>query len=181
MAMRSILAILGRVVVTVLLVGAVAAAAYAVGHATRKDPGHLDRVLAASSKPKAPAHAAPASRRGAPKHRHAAGPRRPVDRRRVVVAVLNATTAPGVARTASDTLTAAGFARGAVTNDGRTRSATKVLYAPGNRDGALDVAKVLRIGGGAVRSIDGATRALAGTGAAVVVSVGSDRAQPPGR
>jgi hypothetical protein len=183
--MRTILAFLGRLVGAALLVGAVSGAAYAVGHATRKDPGHLDRALASSSKPRAAAGATPAStpapRRGAAKRHHAAAPRRPVDRGRIVVAVLNATTTPGVARTASDALTAAGFARGSVTNDGRTRSATKVLYAPGNRDGALAAAKVLRLRGGAVRSIDAATRALAGSGAGVVVSVGADRAQSPGR
>ncbi|MEA2250868.1 MAG: hypothetical protein QOG70_1110 [Solirubrobacteraceae bacterium] len=181
--MRTILAFLGRLVGAALLVGAVSGAAYAVGHATRMDPGHLDRALASSSGPRAAARAtpAPSPRRGAAERRRAAAPRRAVDRGSVVVAVLNATTTPGVARTASDALTAAGFARGTVTNDGRTRSATRVLYAPGNRDGALAAAKVLRLRGGAVRSIDAATRALVGTGAGVVVSIGADRAQPPGR
>lgn len=175
------MAILGRVVAAALLVGAVSAAAYAVGHATRKDAGNLDRVLASSSQRKAGGHAAPAARRRASKHRHASRPRRPVKRGRTVVAVLNATTAPGLARGVADKLTAAGFARGAVTNDGRTRSATKVLYAPGKRGDALDVAKVLRIRRGEVSSIDGATRALAGERATVVVSIGADRAQSPSR
>lgn len=171
-----------RILGLVVLVGAVSASAYAVGYATRGDHRDLEKALVASRRPTAPAKAhsrrssatdrTPASKR----HREERS-REKVDRSSVVVAVLNATTTSGLARSASAKLTAAGFAPGFVGNDARVRAATAVLYARGDRDQALDVAKVAHAKRDAVRAMDPQTRALVGADAKVVVAVGSDRAK----
>jgi predicted metalloprotease len=102
-----------------------------------------------------------------------------VNRSQVTVAVLNGTTFTGLARGASDKLTKAGFAQGVVTNDttNQTRSATAVFYADGQRNAALEVAKIVGIARDAVRRIDANTRRVAGEDAEVVVSVGADQAR----
>jgi hypothetical protein len=102
-----------------------------------------------------------------------------VNRGSVTVAVLNGTTFTGLARSASDKLTKAGFQQGVVTNDttNQTRSATAVFYADGQKDAALEVAKIVGIPRDAVQRLDSNTRGVAGEDADVVVSVGADQAR----
>ena len=102
-----------------------------------------------------------------------------VNRGQVTVAVLNGTTFTGLARSASDKLTKAGFKQGVVTNDttNQTRSATAVFYAPNQRNAALEVAKTVGIPRDAVQKLDAGTRSVAGEDADVVVSVGADQAR----
>jgi hypothetical protein len=179
-----------RLVGLVLLVGAVSASAYAVGHATRSNDRDLEKVLAASSRKSQPAGArvsrASRARSGSGQHRRKTGasknaakntPRQKVDRGSIVVAVLNATTASGLARGAADKVTAAGFAPGLVSNDPKVRATTSVFYVPGNRSAALEVAKVVAVKQDAVRPVDPRTHSLVGADAKVVVTVGTDRAQ----
>jgi hypothetical protein len=92
--------------------------------------------------------------------------------------VLNGTTFTGLARSASDKLTRAGFKPGVVTNDttNQTRSATALFYAEGQRRAALDVARLIGIGRDAVQPLDRNTSTIAGD-ADVVVSVGADQAR----
>ena len=82
--------------------------------------------------------------------------------------VLNGTTFTGLSRSASDKLTKAGFRQGVVTNDttNQTRSATAVFYADGQRNAALDVAKIVGIPRDAVQRLDSNTRGVAGEDAA---------------
>jgi hypothetical protein len=177
-----------RLVGVLLLVGVVSASAYAVGHATRKEPSDLEKILVASQhQSSAPAarptrkHESSAKRRRSTRRasRHAANKSHApkLDRSSVVVAVLNATTVSGLARSVADQLAAAGFARGTVSDDSLPRTATTVFYAPGNRRPALQVAKVAKVGRRAVRPMDPRTRSLVGTDTKVVVTVGSDRAR----
>ena len=102
-----------------------------------------------------------------------------VDRGKVTVAVLNGTTFTGLARSASDKLTRAGFKPGTVTNDttNQSRSATAVFYADNQKNAALEVAKLIGVGRDAVQQIDANTRAVAGQDADVVVSLGADQAR----
>jgi hypothetical protein len=102
-----------------------------------------------------------------------------VDRGKVTVAVLNGTTFTGLARSASDKLTKAGFKPGTVTNDttNQSRSATAVFYADNQKNAALEVAKLIGIARDAVQPLDATTRAVAGQDADVVVSVGADQAR----
>jgi hypothetical protein len=102
-----------------------------------------------------------------------------VNRGQVTVAVLNGTTFTGLARSASDKLTKAGFKQGVVTNDttNQTRSATAIFYADNQKNAALEVAKIVGIGRDAVQKIDAQTRGVAGEDAEVVVSVGADQAR----
>jgi hypothetical protein len=102
-----------------------------------------------------------------------------VDRGKVRVAVLNGTTFTGLARSASDKLTKAGFQPGTVTNDttNQSRSATAVFYGDNQKNAALEVAKLIGIGRDAVQPLDANTRAVAGQDADVVVSVGADQAR----
>src|SRR4051794_25343479 len=102
-----------------------------------------------------------------------------VNRGKVRVAVLNGTTFTGLARSASDKLTKAGFQPGTVTNDttNQQRSATAVFYADGQKNAALEVAKIIGIGRDAVQQLDANTRGVAGQDADVVVSVGADQAR----
>jgi hypothetical protein len=102
-----------------------------------------------------------------------------VDRAKVRVAVLNGTTFTGLARSASDKLTKAGFQPGTVTNDttNQQRSATAVFYADNQKNAALEVAKIIGIGRDAVQPLDANTRGVAGQDADVVVSVGADQAR----
>jgi hypothetical protein len=102
-----------------------------------------------------------------------------VDRGKVTVAVLNGTTFTGLARSASDKLTKAGFKPGTVTNDttNQSRSATAVFYADNQKNAALEVAKLIGIPRDAIQPLDANTRAVAGPDADVVVSVGADQAR----
>jgi hypothetical protein len=102
-----------------------------------------------------------------------------VNRGQVTVAVLNGTTFTGLARSASDKLTKAGFQQGVVTNDttNQTRSATAIFYGDGQRNAAIEVAKIVGIGRDAVQKLDANTRGVAGEDADVVVSVGADQAR----
>jgi LytR cell envelope-related transcriptional attenuator len=170
-----------RILGLVALVGAVSASAYAVGYAMRGDHRDLEKALVASRRPAAPAkphssRSSPTDRKPASKRHREERSRGSVDRGRVVVAVLNATATSGLARSASAKLTAAGFSPGFVGNDARVRETTAVLYARGDRDQALEVAKVARVKRKAVRAMDPGTRALVGADAQVVVAVGSDQA-----
>jgi hypothetical protein len=101
----------------------------------------------------------------------------PVTRGNVTVAVLNGTTTPGLAGTVATQLERGGFKRGQVTNAAdQQRTATTIQYAPGQRQPAEEVASILKIPRIAV--LDANTQAIAGPDAQVVVTVGSDRAQP---
>jgi hypothetical protein len=185
--------ILLRLVGTMLVVALAAATAYGIGHVTKKDPSDLERALASRSQSDAarnlsrpsrrrastPAgHRRPASssvtqHRSRQRARHAATPA--VDRSSITVAVINGTTVTGLARDAADKLTAAGFTPGTVGNDTTTQAhpGSAVLYAPGNRAAALDVAKVVKMGRGAVRPIDAQARLPAIGPADVVVMLGT--------
>src|SRR3954469_23950205 len=102
-----------------------------------------------------------------------------VNRGKVRVAVLNGTTFTGLARSASDKLTKAGFQPGTVTNDttNQQRWAAAVFYADGQKNAALEVAKIIGTGRDAVQQLDANTRGVAGQDADVVVSVGADQAR----
>jgi hypothetical protein len=180
-----------RLLGVALLVATVSASAYAVGRATRNDHQDLEKALAASSNGSHPTEVRP-SRSSAAQRPSTPWYRSPqvndtratqqvaatkVDRDSVAVVVLNATTATGLARRASDALTARGFAPGFVGNDTRLRMTTAVSYAAGNRRSALEVAKVLRVKHDVVRPMDATTRSLAGADARVVLTLGSDRAR----
>jgi LytR cell envelope-related transcriptional attenuator len=56
------------------------------------------------------------------------------------VAVLNASTIPGVARAAAERLVRAGYTPGTVTNEPPSRQLSLVLYAPGARPAAVAIA-----------------------------------------
>jgi hypothetical protein len=100
----------------------------------------------------------------------------PVDRGNVVVSVLNGTTVPGLAAQVADEIQRGGFKRGAVTNAGTQQEATTtVLYAPGQKAAAQEVASLIKIK--KVQPLDANTQVVAGPDAAVVVTVGADRTQ----
>jgi hypothetical protein len=93
-----------------------------------------------------------------------------------LVAVLNGTARPGLARGVATRLQKAHFAMGNVTNaSDRFHSATLALYAPGHRAQAVNAALALGLSGAAVQPVDSGSRALAGPGAEVVVVVGADQ------
>jgi hypothetical protein len=99
-----------------------------------------------------------------------------VQRGTTTVAVLNGTTTPGLAATVSDQLSRGGFKRGNVTNAAdQQQSQTAVLYAPGFKSAADEVASLLKLR--SVQPIDPGTQAIAGSDAQVVVTVGTDRTQ----
>lgn len=98
----------------------------------------------------------------------------PVNRGDVTVAVLNGTTAPGLAQTVLDQVVASGFQDGgADTNADQQVQRTTVYFGPGQQAAAKDVAKQLKVSG--VRRLDAGTQAIAGADAGVVVVVGADR------
>jgi hypothetical protein len=99
-----------------------------------------------------------------------------VQRGSTTVAVLNGTTTPGLAATVSDQLSRGGFKRGNVTNAAdQQQSATGVLYAPGFKAAADEIASLLKLK--SVKPIDPGTQAIAGSESQVVVTVGTDRTQ----
>lgn len=99
----------------------------------------------------------------------------------VRVAVLNASTVPGLARGVANRLQNVGFKIGTVTNAAdQSRTATYVAYAPGGRGEAQLVATKLGVRA-ALQPLTAALRAVAGRDALVVVLVGSDQNAPRGR
>lgn len=96
-----------------------------------------------------------------------------IDPASVTVAVLNGTTVDGLAADVGDTLTAEGYQLGTVTNGAdQARAESVVLFAPGARPEAEDVARRLNIG--QREPIDAESQDLAGD-ASVVVVTGADR------
>jgi hypothetical protein len=99
-----------------------------------------------------------------------------VQRGNITVAVLNGTTTPGLAATVSDQLSRGGFKRGNVTNAAdQQQSTTAVLYAPGFKSAADEIAQLLKLK--SVQPIDPGTQAIAGSEAQIAVMVGTDRTQ----
>jgi hypothetical protein len=99
-----------------------------------------------------------------------------VDPSEVDVAVLNGTTAEGLAGLVADDVEAGGFSvlEGGITNARSTFDQTVVMFAPGNERAANKVAKDLGVT--AVQQIDGETRrAVADLDPDVVVIAGADR------
>src|SRR5690606_17224972 len=97
-------------------------------------------------------------------------------RSQTTVAVLNGTTIPGLARGVANKIQQDGFRIGNVTNAAdQTRSATLVLFAPGRRAQALDVARSIGLSSDVVEPLDSGNRVIAGESAAVVVVVGADQ------
>jgi hypothetical protein len=93
----------------------------------------------------------------------------------IEVAVLNTTTADGIAGRIASDIEDAGFTRGQVGNIQRETDQTIVMYAEGQKRGATRVAREL--GDVAVQPIDREVQAAAG-GADVVVILGQDRVAP---
>jgi hypothetical protein len=102
--------------------------------------------------------------------KHRAPAVRPAD---VTVAVLNATTVPGLAASLRDRLAAAGFGGGTINDFADQLTASVVQYAPGHRDEAGAVGRKLRIS--RLEPVAADARALAGA-APVVVIAGADQA-----
>ncbi len=98
-----------------------------------------------------------------------------VDPSQVTVAVLNGTTTSGLAADLGKAVEAEGYRVGTVTNGAdQARAESVVLFAPGARREAQDVARSLSIG--QREPIDAASQELAGD-ASVVVVTGADRIQ----
>jgi hypothetical protein len=96
------------------------------------------------------------------------------------VAVLNATTVPGLARGVANRLQNTKFKIGNVTNAAtQGRSATLVEFAPGHRAEADAVAKTIDVSPHAIRPLSTGSKTIAGDQAAVVVLVGSDQNAGP--
>ena len=98
---------------------------------------------------------------------------------RLTLAVLNATTTTGLARSVADELTSLGYDEPiVVTNDptDQTRALTAVYYEVGHRDDALGVADCLKLAPTRVHPMAPEERALADR-AVVAVFVGADRAR----
>jgi len=100
---------------------------------------------------------------------------------RQTVAVLNATTAPGLARGVANRLADAHVRIGNVTNAAdQTRSTTCVLYAPGHEQAARRVAALLDLRPDAVVGpVTAEQRVIAGDAATVIVLVGADQNTAP--
>jgi len=99
-----------------------------------------------------------------------------LNRSSVTVAVLNGTTTPGLAKQVSDQLVRGGFKGGSTANAATQQLfQTQVAYASGQRQAAVEIARLLGPPSAFVTPIDAGTRALA-PAANVVVTVGTDRA-----
>jgi hypothetical protein len=97
-----------------------------------------------------------------------------------VVAVLNGTAVPNLARGVATRLQNTKYKIGNVTNaSDQTHSATLVQYAPGHLAEAQSVAKAIDVGRDAIQQIDSANRTIAGSQASVVVIVGADQNVSP--
>ena len=152
---------------TIVFAGAVAAAAVVV-----------IAVLALSSPSPQPAASPPAHRAPTKPPDRTAIPAALVHRARVPLAVLNGTTVTGLARSAADRLTSAGYNEpNVVTNDttNQHRSTTAIFYEAGSSKAAFDVAAILGVRS-LIRPMDANARAL-GDRAAVVVFMGQDKAK----
>jgi hypothetical protein len=96
---------------------------------------------------------------------------------KITVAVLNATSIPGLAAQVGDRVDAEGFTLGTVSNASQgsgQRANSVAMYAPGHASDARRVAK--RLGIRNIARVDPNTRAIAGD-ASVVVIVGTDKTQ----
>ena len=93
----------------------------------------------------------------------------------IEVAVLNTTTASGIAGRVASEIEDAGYVRGQVGNIERETDQTIVMYAPDQKRAANRVAKEL--GDVAIQEIDREVQAAAG-GADVVIILGQDRVAP---
>jgi hypothetical protein len=126
-------------------------------------------------------HGTPAARPAVPAATTPLSPRSRDLLTRQTVAVLNATTAPGLARGVANRLQDAGVRIGTVTNAAtQDRASTCVLYAPGHEQAARRVAALLDLLPDAVvGAATAADRAVAGHGATVVVLVGADQNTSP--
>ncbi len=101
------------------------------------------------------------------------GGRPAIDPSQVTVAVLNGTTVTGLAADVGDSVEAAGYQLGNVTNSlDQERAESVVFYAPGAEAEAKQVGESLKIS--QREEIDPDTQALAGD-ASIVVVVGADR------
>jgi hypothetical protein len=144
---------------------AVAAAAAVVALTVGLATPEAERASTGVATTPAPAGSAPAP---------ATAPVAPPSKFPVVVAVLNATREPGVARTEADRLAKAGYKIGVVTDArGGQRKRSVVYYAPAARPSALVIARRERIP--RVDAIGPAIRHAVGSDANVVVVVGADR------
>jgi LytR cell envelope-related transcriptional attenuator len=101
-----------------------------------------------------------------------------INRASITVAVLNGTTVTGLARQASDKVTAKGYREGVVTNDttDQQRPLTQIFYEPAGKAAAADVAKILGVKAVNVKPMDANAR-VAADRAQVAVFVGTDKAQ----
>ena len=99
------------------------------------------------------------------------------------VAVLNATTVPGLARGVANRLQNAGERIGNVTNaSDQTRRSTTIEYKAGHRADALRIARDIDVRPEAVSGVRHVRSVLvAGTEADVIVTVGSDQSTAPHR
>jgi hypothetical protein len=94
------------------------------------------------------------------------------------VAVLNGTTITGLAAKAADQLTSAGYPIGTKTDAAdQAQQTSQVAYATGFKTSARKIAQILGISSRQVVPIDPSTRAVAGSNADVVVTMGADKAQ----
>jgi hypothetical protein len=97
-----------------------------------------------------------------------------------VVAVLNGTAVPNLARGVATRLQNTKYKIGNVTNaSDQTHSATLVQYAPGHLAEAQSVAKAIDVARDAIQQLDSANRTIAGSQASVVVIVGADQNVSP--
>jgi hypothetical protein len=97
-----------------------------------------------------------------------------------VVAVLNGTTVPGLARGVATRLQNTKFKIGNVTNAAtQDRSATLVEFAHGHRAEADAVAKAIEVGRDSIQELSPGSKTIAGDQATVVVTVGSDQNTSP--
>ena len=101
-----------------------------------------------------------------------------INRASITVSVLNGTTVTGLARQASDKVSAKGYRPGVVTNDttDQQRPVTQIFYEPAGKAAALDVAKILAVKAVNVKPMDANAR-VAADRAQVAVFVGTDKAQ----
>ncbi len=97
-----------------------------------------------------------------------------------VVAVLNGTTVPNLARGVAIRLQNTKFKIGNVTNAAtQDRSATLVEFAPGHRAEADAVAKAIEVGKDSIQQLSSGSKTIAGDQATVVVTVGADQNTSP--
>jgi hypothetical protein len=97
-----------------------------------------------------------------------------------VVAVLNGTTVPGLARGVGNRLENTKYKIGTVTDAAdQGRSQTIIEFVPGHRAEADSVAKAINVGSDAIQPMSAGSRTIAGEEATVVVTVGADQNTSP--